>query len=821
MLDASIEEVLHRVSGGGAICFLGAGFSTEATDADGLQLPSTSKLEEEICKMIGVDRESGGSLTDLAEYCQARQEFAPKFRLLLVRRLTSTQPSASQRRLLNAPWRAVFTTNFDDVVERCIDANRLQVVRPQSDVNNIVAGRLPLYHLHGRARDLAETDIDPLIVVSETNYLELRNRNKPLHSAFLNELHCATQVVFIGYSLRDADIASRLFELSDTLRSKSFVVCHPKDGDVAKTRLQKFGDVQPIGLTGFVEAFPSSFVARDDIARLETLSFVRRVPKAAAAEAVEKRDVDSMMMTGKLSYRHFARQRADNDFANPYCVERTEKLEQIFSHYARGANKIVVSSDIGNGKTTFLGQLEWFANDKGYDVFRVTSNLPEATKELEYLLTRKSLQLFVVDDLPRLRPVAKFIAQRLSKLGLLVCGDRNVVSGDYEDDLEETLHGQYANVELDELSASELSNWDKLLERWGFWGNQLDVADEDRLKFLREKCSGETRSIVVSLFHDSRLAAMIEDVVAFFCTRYPRHRRAFIGMLIASLCQGHVSWHQIVDWLRIDEQALKRDIQNEKLFDFMADGRDWHSITSSQLAHHIFATVDVGDDMLVDTYTTIVRETAYSSNDPRSGADSGQNLKELMKYRFLTKLFGRTSDSTGHIEAVYQRLSGAPKIRENDQFWLQYAMANMDLNRLPEAETYIGRALQIAEAKGPNYSKHQIFDQRSRLLLKKNTQKKGDPNATEIDRAVKDLQDALTKSGPENAIYPLRSAEHIDDLVNAKGDKLSPSSRHSIEGLLVGMQNKSSVGKLRKAARGEQKKLDRCIKSALAVLKAE
>lgn len=821
MHDISIEEVIHRVSGGGAICFLGAGFSTEATDADGLQLLGTSKLEEEICKMIGADRDSAGSLTDLAEFCQARAEFAPKFHLLLVKKLTSTQPSANQRRLLNAPWRAVFTTNFDDVVERCIDPNRLQIVRPQSDVTNIVAGRLPLYHLHGRARDLVETDIDPLIVVSETNYLELRNRNKPLHSAFLNELHCATQVVFIGYSLRDAEIASRVFELSDTLRSKSLVICAPNDGEVAKTRLQKFGSVHPIGLAGFVEAFPTSFVAKDDAAKLERLSFVRRVRKEAAADAIEKSDLDSLMMTGNLSYRSFARQRADNDFANPYCVERTEKIEQIFSTYANGVNKIIVSSDVGNGKTTFLGQLEWFANDRGYDVFRVTSNLPETTKELAYLLTRNSLQLFVVDDLPRLRPVAKFIAQRLPKLSLLVCGDRNVVSGEYEDNLEDTLHGQYASVELDELSASEVNSWDQLLERWGYWGNYAEVTDESRLRFLREKCSSETRSIVVSLFRDSHLATKIKDVAAFFCGRHPHHRKAFIGMLIASLCQGHVTWHQIVDWLRIDEQELKRDIRKEALFDFTAGGRDWYSITSAQLAHHIFATVDIGDDVLVDVYTTIVRETAFSSGDPRSGTDSEQNLKELMKYRFLTKLFGRTSESTAYIEAVYQRLSGAPKIRSNDQFWLQYAIANMDLGRLGDAETYIGRAIQIAEQKGPNYSKHQIVDQRARLLLKKNTQKKGAPNSTEIDRAVKDLLESLTRSGPENAIYPLRSAEYVDDLVNAKGDKLTVSTRQRLERLLVSMQDKSAVGKLRKATRGEQIKLDECIKSALAVLRAE
>jgi hypothetical protein len=52
-----------------------------------------------------------------------------------------------------------------------------------------------------------------------------------------------------------------------------------------------------------------------------------------------------------------------------------------------------------------------------------------------------------------------------------------------------------------------------------------------------------------------------------------------------------------------------------------------------------------------------VRETAYSSNDPRSGFDSRENLKELMRYRFLTRLFARMENGEKTINAVTTRFA--------------------------------------------------------------------------------------------------------------------------------------------------------------------
>ena len=468
----TLDEAINRLLGGSAICFTGAGFSSEALDPLGTRLPTTRGLEEELCDLIEIPRDEGGSITDLADYCHSRPALEPKLRLHLVKRLTSSKPSAEQLKFFQAPWRAVFTTNFDDVAEQCLVAKQ-QVIRPSSKINSIVSGKIPIYYLHGRARDLVETDIEPLLVLSEKNYLELSVRNKTLHSALENELHCAGQIFFVGYSIRDIEVASRVFQLSESLRSKTIVICHPSDGKIAQARLEKFGAVFPIGLSGLVERFPKSFALQSDEQRLNSLSFVTRVPRQPAMDQLSNEHVDELIVTGAFSYPAYATQIRQVAGTQLYCVPREAKIDELFSRIDQGANKFVISSDIGNGKSVFLDQVTYEAHSRCYEVFRINNRLAEGLSELEYLLKRSALQLFIVDDLVRHRHSIEFVARRLPKLSVLVCSDRNVVDGDYEERLLELFQGNYGQIDLDTLSASELQEWDRFLEGWGLWGDRI------------------------------------------------------------------------------------------------------------------------------------------------------------------------------------------------------------------------------------------------------------------------------------------------------------------------------------------------------------
>lgn len=819
MTKTELDEAINVLATGSAICFLGAGFSHDAKDSTGKNIPTTEALTEEVCNLIGIPRSEGGSLSDVADYCQADSELALRLNTLLINRLTHCAPTPQQMKIAQVPWRSIFTTNFDDIVERALPAGTIQVITPASDATTIVADKRAIYYLHGRALDLLENKRDPAIVLSESNYLELKQRNANLHASFLNELHCAKRIFFIGYSLRDTDIAKRLFSISDELRSKSVVVCGPDEGVVALGRLQKFGAVHPIGLVGLAKALPDDFKAIGSVSSIDRLQFVRREIPKTASSTISREDIDRLIISGEFDYSKFAGQKNASNDKDLYCIEREHKMSQAFDAIANGTNRLVVSSDIGNGKSVFLDQLTYIAHKRGYEVFRITSQLPEMYKELEFLLGLKTPHMFVVDDLVRNRNAAEFIGARLSRIGVLVCATRDALEGDQSGTLATSLGGIYREVDLNELSNNELKAWEVLLERWGLWEARIALDEASRLNFLKNECGAENRSIIVSVFRSSQIAKKIDTIVSYFLSQKPAHLKAFVAILICSLCQKHVEWARVIQWLHIDEHALRTDIQGQAVFNFMSGRRDWYKLTSPQLADHIFKKFDFDDRILVDVYTNIVRETAYSANDRRSGFDSKENLKELMKFRFLTRIFGDGDSALASIEAIYARLSEVPRIRGNDQFWLQYAMSSMEREDVVNAETYIKTALGIAKKKGADYSDHQILDQRARVFFLKNAKRVGKPNPDEILTALGDLEKLLGKNNWAEGIHPIRSATFILQLVNEKADRLEASLRERLLGLLGKMQAMVESKKLQKAQRGEIEKLRKTIRDAILVLK--
>ena len=138
MNEPILEEALNSLGTGSAICFLGAGFAADATDQTGKNIPTTEQLASEICDLIGIARADRGSLADLADYCQNDIDLAPKLKTLLINRLTHCNPTEGQRKILRAPWRSIFTTNFDDIVERALSTSAPRIITSGTDVKLIV-----------------------------------------------------------------------------------------------------------------------------------------------------------------------------------------------------------------------------------------------------------------------------------------------------------------------------------------------------------------------------------------------------------------------------------------------------------------------------------------------------------------------------------------------------------------------------------------------------------------------------------------------------------------------------------------------------------
>lgn len=806
--ETDFENLADIIQSGAAVCLLGAGFSLLAKQADTVTgVPDTASLTDEIKKMMGVDAGEFLSLSDAAEICEENVAEKLKLNALLIRRLTSTQPSNDQKWLANQSWRAIFTTNFDDVVEVSRGTKNFTPVTPVSNLSTVTPGALPIYYLHGRALDLREQDNNPSFVISESNYLQLGIKNKALYARLFNEIVCARAVVLIGYSLRDLDIAKEFPNQSGVLRGKTFIVTREGEGSLASRRLQKFGTVLPIGLHGFRERLEKCSTRSSANAAYQYLrKFDLDASFDDSAGEISGDDFLKSIISGRIIPEKFAAQAHSSE--TPYCVTRGKALEAVVNG---SQQRFIVSSDFGNGKTSFLTQLAVRLFTTGRKVFFIETKLTDIFTDIDTALSKGDAVAFIIDDVVRYRNIAAYIGPRLHNQAILVCTTRGDQDAQYEE-IAGQIGGAHRLIDLNSLSDEEVTDWDLLLERWGYWELKSALSEKERREFIVEKCGRENRSIILSLFEDSKVARRIDEIVNFFLKKNDRHIRSFCGLLISSLAQRHVSWESMVTWLDINEGELRKDLHSDDISFLFTGGRDWNFLTSSQLSEYILKNkfVETERDILVDVYSQIVLKTAESASDSTFGFDFRENLKELVKFRFLEKLFGETDASGVLIGRVYKKLSQAQRIRGNPQFWLQYAMSRIKVGDLPNAESFINTALGISEKFGVDYNPFQIKDQRARLYFLKNT-KSLYVSRNEIKLAVDDLIE-LAKNQGFDVVYTMRSLPIILDFLEERIDDVELDIREKIVSFIILLKEKTSgFERLPRSQRGETKVLRRAL----------
>ncbi|WP_303761483.1 SIR2 family protein [Sphingobium yanoikuyae] len=418
--DETLERLRDAISTGGAVCLLGAGFSTSASDQKGDPIPGSSDLVEELKHVVGIERDDPATLTDIADFCEESADLQRQLRLCLLNRLTMTCPSAEQKSILDRPWRSIFTTNFDDVVEQSLGRGRLQVITPATNLTSRDTALTPIYYLHGRAKDLVETDRDPRFVISEKNYLNLHSDNRDLYAQLKNELFAAKLIVIVGYSMRDLEVARMLIEPGHAFHKKTIVICGSHERGLAVSRLRKFGHVLPIGVDGLSAELLKS--ESSHASAVVNPQFIDIDPMPVASAEVNGDDFVRLILTGDFKAEKYQAQlQGIGDVSEVYSIRRSSALAAILDRPAGGLNRFVVSSDLGNGKTIFIEQLAVELISSGYRIVRISSRLDEVFSELDQVMLTGQPTAFLIDDVIRYRVAAQYIGARLNSLSVLIC----------------------------------------------------------------------------------------------------------------------------------------------------------------------------------------------------------------------------------------------------------------------------------------------------------------------------------------------------------------------------------------------------------------
>jgi len=206
-VDDFLRDYAEALERGTAAAFVGAGLSMAA------EMPSWSKLLEGMAREIGLDVAREEDLVSLAQFYVNRHAGSRAHLTRLVRRTfeRSVTVPENQRILARLPLRNVWTTNYDEILERAweLTGKRTDVKSRNADLTSSdPEAETVLYKMHGTASQPDE------IVLTKDDY-ELYSRTRQGFLQVLWSDLTTKTFLFLGLSFNDPNLGY----LMSTLRS--------------------------------------------------------------------------------------------------------------------------------------------------------------------------------------------------------------------------------------------------------------------------------------------------------------------------------------------------------------------------------------------------------------------------------------------------------------------------------------------------------------------------------------------------------------------------------------------------------------------------
>jgi energy-coupling factor transporter ATP-binding protein EcfA2 len=180
-----------------------------------------TQLSLALCREVSQDKVVSSNLAEassLLEHQYGRAVLVEKLKELL----DPMQPDGGLVGFARLPWARIYTTNYDELVERAFIRNgrSLTVVRSNRDFARLDKNETELLKIHGcisRDRGFGHADS---MVLSEEDYLEYDSYREALFGKLTFDLN-TKDVIIIGHSLSDPHLKTLLEDVAKRARSQS------------------------------------------------------------------------------------------------------------------------------------------------------------------------------------------------------------------------------------------------------------------------------------------------------------------------------------------------------------------------------------------------------------------------------------------------------------------------------------------------------------------------------------------------------------------------------------------------------------------------
>lgn len=770
-----LEEAIKHAINGDALLFLGSGFSVGAKPIKGDAFLTGRQLATYFYKECGISPPDD----DLNYATQRYRKHFPDDQLVeeLQQLFTATEVSTFHERFSDIKWRGIYTTNYDDVLERAFSnkKKKLLPVTPDKDAHHYTSKKNLCVHINGFINDLTPEALNNSFKLTNTSYLTESFSASNWSFLFRKSLHMSRAVIFIGYSLYDLDIQRILFASDELINKTIFIERDDKKLTDFEGSVQKdFGSIEPIGLSGFWKKFDevsSTYLPQEKIFSLFSFEELK------VAETVrEFRDdhVFDLLLKGEPNLE-FIMDAVLNTVDRKYFITR-ENHNKIISHIESGERNVVVYSDMANGKSLFLAGLACALISKGYRAFWLRDDAEDIWEDTNHVTSLNEPTVVVIENYTRRLDDLKYIHLRRNANLVLLMSVKGAFHETGRNDLDEALsNASTIEICLDKLTKDEVISLNGILNTYKLWGERDSWGESKKEHFIRSNCESEISATLLEIVKSPDIQARFSALFKAFQQDDKLTDIVVTASVLKLLGFNNVPEYMVSE-LTGSSYLYSMDFKRNSIV------KQLLSLGSGSIVPRSSVLAKFGLTSFSDSRTLIDRLIKIATNAHECGNASQKNslyfgvYRELVTFGVLQAMLPEKGKRDALIR-FYENMKNLRSAKNHPHFWLQYALARLAQDNpedLERAKFYIDSAYSHAR-NIPNYHTNHLDTVNAKYLIKHGA------NMPDINQALKELGEAhatlLKQVRTEKTEAPYSAAKEYLAFYNSQKKSLDATQK--------------------------------------------
>lgn len=543
-------------------------------------------------------------------------------------------------------------------------------------------------HLNGYIGHLDEASLDKEFKLTDQSYTSEDFVESDWIALFDSDLKTADAIFFIGFSMNsDLDIKRIVNRDPETYQKCFFIVWDKEKAPILRT-LKNYGQVLPINVSGFVEAYKKITPKTLRLERYRCFDVVNNISRNPI-EIMDK-DIHSLLTLGTIDVNKIVTSISFPE--KEYYIDRTI-ISEIIDKIENGSKRIIIHSDIANGKTMALWGIALHLIRNKYSVYFYKEISYNIDDEVERICKNSANKIvFIIDNYSNNRKIIDSI-RLFGQNSIVILSERSVINEVATEWLFPKL-GDFDEFDINVLSKQDRENIIHLLDHFGFWSEKAGYNLYQKDEYIATNCNGNIRNILLDLLKSKTVFDRFQSIINDIQDKQGYYE-ALLLMLIGKVFNLEFDLEKVSVILgrdKINSSAFRR---NPTIAEFVNFDQGKIIVRSSLLAEIILSKLSSTKtvvNLLIIVFQKLDRFCYFDNYH--------QILVTFLSYTNLQRVLNKKDPEYSiNIYRFFESVKTLNFCKENPHFWLQYAILVLSSRDYPRADKYFETSYSFAKKK--------------------------------------------------------------------------------------------------------------------------